>query len=68
MATAGNSSDKTHPGDEHRNPTDPNQLRRDRWQLVILVVLFGAILGLMAWMAMQAPPSQPIPPQYWPLQ
>jgi len=68
MATAGNSPDKTHRHDEHHDRPEREQLRRDRFQLIIMVLLFAAFFGLVLWMALQAPPSQPIPPQYWPLQ
>ncbi|MBN1589131.1 MAG: hypothetical protein JW888_06430 [Pirellulales bacterium] len=55
MATAGKAPQKTNIA-SHEAPVTKEQLRRDRINLALVVVIFGALIALMIWLATLGPP------------
>jgi hypothetical protein len=56
MATVGNSPQKAD-FTSGEQPLSKEQLRKDRINLVLVVVVFAALIGLMIWLASMGPTS-----------
>ena len=54
MATAGKSP-RNADFRSNDGPVSQEQLRRDRFNLVLVVVVFGVLIGLMVWLASISP-------------
>jgi hypothetical protein len=54
MATVGNSPHKSNLSSGEQ-AVSKEQLRRDRINLVLVVVVFGVLIGLMIWLASMSP-------------
>jgi len=56
MTTVGKSPQKANLG-SGEEAVGKEQLRRDRINLVLVVVVFGVLIGLMIWLASMGPPA-----------